>query len=65
MFPEDHVVAEVGDLGGNRPLTVAFVASGTNAGVRTSPWAVLSTPERAREPASRAWIVRGGTPGTL
>ena len=40
------------------PLTVALVASGTNAGVRTSPWAVRRTPARAREPASRAVIVR-------
>ena len=52
---QHHVVAEVArPRPGSRPLTVAFVASGTNAGVRTSPWAVRRTPARAREPASRA-----------
>ena len=43
---------------GSRPLTVAFVASGTKAGVRTSPCAVRRTPARAREPGSRAVIVQ-------
>src|SRR3954467_2853588 len=46
---------------GSRPLTVPFVASGTKAGVRTSPWAVAMTPARAREAGSRASMVnRGG-----
>ena len=56
---EHHVVAERGHLGGVRPRTVAFVASGTNAGVRTLPCAVVSTPARAREPGSRATISKG------
>ena len=50
---EHHVVAEAATSGG-RPLTVALVASGTNAGVRTSPWAVCRTPARARVAGSRA-----------
>src|SRR3954468_9950583 len=40
----------------SRPLTVPFVASGTNAGVRTSPCAVRRIPARAREPGSRCRI---------
>ena len=40
---------------------MAFVASGTNAGVRTSPCAVSSTPARAAEGASRAVIRKGAT----
>ena len=47
------------------PLTVALVASGTKAGVRTSPWAVRRMPARAREPVSRAVMVRAGTAGML
>src|SRR4029077_20345102 len=45
------------------PRTVAFVASGTNAGVRTSPWAVRRTPVRARPSLSRASIWRAVTAG--
>ncbi len=40
---------------------MAFVASGTKAGVRTGPWFVRSMPARAREPGSRAWISSTGT----
>ena len=48
---EHHVVAEARrPRPAVRPLTVALVASGTNAGVRTSPCAVRRTPARAREP---------------
>src|SRR4051794_1165413 len=39
-------------------LTTALVASGTKAGVRTSPWASFSVPVRA-EPA-RVWISKEG-----
>src|SRR5947208_1977278 len=39
----------------------ALVASGTNAGVRTSPWARRSVPARARDPGSRWWISKPGT----
>ena len=41
-------------------MTVAFVARGTKAGVRTSPCAVAMRPRRAREPGSRASIVKAG-----
>ena len=43
------------------PLTVAFVASGTKAGVRTPPWAVWSVPARAREEGSRASMLNADT----
>src|SRR3954470_24775431 len=46
---------------GSSPLTVPFVASGTNAGVRTSPCAVRRTPARASEPGSRCRIFRALT----
>src|SRR3954454_6481413 len=39
----------------------ALVASGTNAGVGTSPWARRSVPARARDPGSRWWISKPGT----
>ncbi len=35
------------------------MASGTNAGVRTSPWASCSVPVRASEPRSRLRITNG------
>jgi len=38
-----------------------FLARGTNAGVRTSPWARRSVPVRAREPASRVWMSKPAT----
>src|SRR3954468_7454438 len=40
----------------SRVLTTALVASGTNAGVRTSPWVRRSVPVRAEEPGSRVRI---------
>src|SRR5215213_520832 len=47
-------------------LTTALVASGTKAGVRTSPCASFSVPVRARESGARVWICRqdkeGGEP---
>src|SRR4051812_44129008 len=42
-------------------LMTALVASGTNAGVRTSPWASRRVPARARDPGSRWWISKPGT----
>ena len=48
MLPSRIVVAELAQaLPGRAPLTVAFVPTGMNAGVGTSPWAVRSTPARA------------------
>src|SRR5690349_2151380 len=44
-------------------LTTALVASGTNAGVRTSPWARRSVPVRARVPASRVRMAKLGIGG--
>jgi len=41
-------------------FTTALVASGTNAGVCTSPCARPSVPVRAREPGSRVRIVKDG-----
>ena len=41
-------------------LTTAFVASGTKAGVRTSPCASPSVPVRARDPGSRVWMENDG-----
>ena len=56
---EHHVVAERRDLGRRHARAPSpLVASGTKAGVRTSPCAVRSTPVRARPPG------RGrGSPG--
>src|SRR3954462_787197 len=42
-------------------LTTPFVASGTKAGVRTSPWASSSVPVRANEPGSRVRMAKDGT----
>src|SRR5215213_10640521 len=42
------------------PFTTPFVASGTNAGVRTSPCVKRRTPVRAREPGSRWWMSSSG-----
>src|SRR5688572_6707147 len=44
----------------SRVLTTALVASGTKAGVRTSPCASFSVPARAYEPGSRVWMVNTG-----
>ena len=44
---EDDLGAERSQLVGVDALTVPFVPTGMNAGVRTSPWAVRSTPARA------------------
>ena len=47
-------------------LTTALVASGTKAGVRTSPWARLRVPVRAREAGSRVRMVKAAMrPWTL
>ena len=51
---EHHVVAERSDLARLDPFTTPFVASGTNAGVRTSPCA------SRRTPCARASRGRGG-----
>ena len=45
-------------------LTTPLVASGTKAGVRTSPWARCRVPVRAREAGSRVRMSKYG-PGTL
>ena len=52
-----------GERTGSIPFTTPFVASGTNAGVRTTPWAVRSSPVRARLCASRAVISKTGAIG--
>ncbi len=43
------------------PRTLAFVASGTNAGVSIDPCGVSTTPARAAEPGSRAIMRSAGT----
>ena len=55
---EHHLVAEPRDLRGSSPRTAPLVASGTKAGVRTSPCARCSGPVRARDPGSAAVTVR-------
>src|SRR5262245_22921618 len=54
VFPSRIVVPSARSSSGSTVLTVAFVPTGMNAGVGTSPWAVCTTPARAAPSVARS-----------